>query len=48
MEKTVFVLPDGTELTSGNGGITAIAGVSLTENINEKQELEPGTVAAAV
>lgn len=48
MEKTVLILPDGTELSSGDSGKTAISQVTLTEDINEKQELEPGTVASAV
>lgn len=48
MEKTILILPDGRQLHSGVPGETALAQVQLTENINDKKTLEPGTVAASV
>ena len=46
MLKTILVLSDGTELSSGAGTTDAIQSTALTECVNEGQELSPGSVCA--
>ena len=48
MEKTILVLPDGTELSSGKTGTDAIINFSLTQCVNEEEELTLGSVCAAM
>lgn len=46
MLKTIIVLPDGTELSSGAGTVNAIQSVTLTECVNDAQELTLGSTCA--
>ena len=46
MEKTIFLLPDGTELSSGEYGGLAIMQVTLTDCVNAEQDLTLGAVCA--
>ena len=46
MLKTIIVLPDGTELSSGIGTVNAIQSVTLKECVNGAQELTLGSVCA--
>lgn len=46
MLKTILVLSDGTELSSGVGTTNAIQSTTITECVNEGQELSPGSVCA--
>lgn len=46
MRKTILVLPDGTELASGGDGEAAILSASITQSVNEAQELSLGSVCA--
>lgn len=48
MWKTIVVLPDGTELSSGQTGTAAIAKFSLTQCVNDSRELTMGQVCAAM
>ena len=43
MLKTILVLPDGTELSSGVGAVNAISNVTVTEMVNDSQELTLGS-----
>ena len=46
MLKTILVLPDGTEIASGAGVINAIKSVTLTECVNDSEELSLGSTCA--
>lgn len=46
MLKTIVVLPDGTELSSGPGRLNAIQNFTLTECVNDAQELSLGSACA--
>lgn len=46
MLKTIIVLPDGTELSSGTGTKNAIKSVTITECVNDAQELTLGSACA--
>lgn len=48
VEKTILVLPDGTELSSGKTGTDAIMRFDLLECVNEDQELTLGSVCASM
>ena len=48
MLKTIVVLPDGQELSSGSAGSAAISGFTLTQCVNEERELAVGSVCAAM
>lgn len=43
MRKSLIVLPDGTELSSGQGSTNAIQAVTYTESVNSGTELTPGS-----
>ena len=47
MLKTIMVLPDGTQLTSSADEETVILSSTVTESVNEAQELTLGSVCAA-
>ena len=47
MLKTIMVLSDGTEISSGNGKTTTITGCKITECVNSGEELTPGSVCSA-
>lgn len=46
MIKTILLLPDGTELSSGTGTENAIQSVSLTQCVNDGEELSLGSVCS--
>lgn len=46
MFKTIIVLPDGTELSSGAGTKNAIKSATITECVNDAQELSLGSTCA--
>ncbi len=46
MLKTLIVLPDGTALSSGTGTQNAIQSITITECVNDAQELSLGSVCA--
>lgn len=46
MLKTIIVLPDGTELSSGVGTKNAIQNATITECVNDAQELSVGSTCA--
>lgn len=46
MLKTIIVLPDGTELSSGVGAQVAIQSITVTECVNSAQELTLGSTCA--
>lgn len=46
MLKTILVLPDGTELSSGVGTVNAIQSVTITQCVNDDQELTVGSACA--
>ena len=48
MVRHLIVLDDGTNLFSGIQGENAIARVTLTQRVNDGQELKPGAVCADV
>lgn len=48
MKKTVVILPDGTQISSGTTGTDAILSCTLTQCVNEDQELTLGSVCAAM
>ena len=48
MIKTLIVLPDGTELSSGVGMANAIQSVTITECVNGAQELTLGSACASM
>ncbi len=48
MLKTIVVLPDGTELSSGKTGDCAVKSFSYTQCVNDRQELTLGSVCAAM
>lgn len=43
MLRNLFVLPDGTELTSGVGAVNAIKSVKITQAVNDQTELSLGS-----
>lgn len=47
MQKSILVLPDGTELFSGKGTANALMNVELKEVVNSDTELTPGSVCCA-
>ena len=47
MQKSILVLPDGTELSSGRGTVNALMNVELKEVVNSDTELTPGSVCCA-
>lgn len=47
MYRHLLILPDGTELFSGEGRENAVMAVSITELVNDNRELMPGSVCAA-
>ena len=48
MLKTIVILPDGTELSSGTAGEHAIKSCYLTQCVNEAKELTLGSVCASM
>lgn len=48
MLKSILVLPDGSELTSGTGTVDAICSIRLTQSVNDSRELSPGSVCSAM
>lgn len=48
MVKTIIMLPNGTELSSGEGTANAIQNVTVTECVNDSTELSPGSTCANV
>lgn len=48
MLKTIIVLTDGTELSSGSGAENAIKSLSITQTVNDGQELSLGSVCASI
>lgn len=48
MRKTILVLPDGREISSGPGTVDAIAGCTYTACVNSGTELTLGSVCAAM
>lgn len=48
MPRTILVLPDGTEISSGTTGGNAIQSVTITEMVNDSQELNLGSACAAM
>ena len=48
MDKTILVLPDLTEISSGVGKASALASCKITEAVNAGQDLAPGSVCAAM
>ncbi len=46
MLKTIIVLPDGTELSSGKGTENAIKSITVTECVNDSQELTLGSACS--
>ena len=46
MLKTIIVLPDGTELSSGVGQANAIKSITITECVNDGQELSLGSTCS--
>lgn len=46
MLKTILVLPDGTEISSGAGMVNAVRSCTYTECVNNGTELTPGSVCA--
>lgn len=47
MQKSILVLPDGTELSSGRGTTNALMNVQYTEMVNSGTELTVGSVCAS-
>lgn len=47
MLKTIIVLPDGTELSSGSDAQNVIQSVSITEVVNDSQDLSLGSVCVS-
>ncbi|MBO5070811.1 MAG: hypothetical protein J6C37_10705 [Roseburia sp.] len=47
MQKSIIVLPDGTELSSGRGTTNALMNVQYTELVNSEMELTPGSVCCS-
>lgn len=47
MQKSILVLPDGTELSSGRGTTNALMNVQYTELVNSDTELSLGSVCAS-
>ena len=48
MEKTILVLPNGIEISSGRTDADAVLSFSLTQCVNEEEELTLGSVCAAM
>lgn len=48
MMKTILVLPDGREISSGPGAETAIQSCTYTQSVNAGTELMPGAVCTAM
>lgn len=48
MLKTIMVFEDGTQLSSGVTGTNAIQSLTLTQSVNDQQELSLGSVCAAM
>ena len=46
MLKTILDLPDGTEVSSGAGTVNAIQSVTLTECVNDSEELTLGSTCS--
>ena len=46
MLKTILVLPDGSELSSGTGTENAIGSITITQWVNDAQELSVGSACA--
>ena len=48
MSKSIIVLEDGTEISSGQDELNAITSVSLTESVNSDEELTLGSACASI
>ena len=48
MDKTILVLPDSTEISSGRTDADAVLSCSLTQCVNEEEELTLGSVCATM
>lgn len=48
MLKNIIVLPDGTEVSSGSNHVNAIQSVTLTQSVNNSEELTLGSACAAM
>lgn len=48
MLKTIIVLPDGTELCSGADTVNAIKSVTITESVNDSDNLSLGSVCSSI
>lgn len=48
MFRTIIILPDGTEIASGVPGTNAIRSVTITEMVNDSQDLRLGSTCAAM
>lgn len=48
MLKNIIVLPDGTEVSSGSNHINAVQSVTLTQSVNNSEELTLGSACAAM
>lgn len=46
MLKTIIVLPDGREITSGTDAAEAVQSITFTESVNDSQELTAGSACA--
>lgn len=46
MLKTILVLPDGTEISSGPGTVNAVRWVTITQCVSDSQEADPGAACA--
>lgn len=46
--KTILILPDGSEISSGAVGAAAVLSCKLTVSVNTGQELDPGACCAAM
>lgn len=46
--KTILILPDGREIRSGEAGVTAVQSCALTQCVNAGNELQLGSVCAAM
>ena len=47
MYRHLLILPDGTELFSGTGEDNAVISATITQQVNDSQELMPGSACAA-
>lgn len=48
MKRTVFVLSDNSELSSGVSEINAIQNVTITQSVNSETDIAPGSVCASM